>query len=74
MFDLLMTSLTEILRNGRQWNKNNWRSRFLLKAYYLVYTLVLDRMGRTVKGEFFKKKKTQKTKINLALWNCRVLL
>lgn len=66
MFDLLMTSLTEILRNGRQWNKNNWRSRFLLKAYYLVYTLVLDRMGRTVKGEFLKKKKNTKNKNKLS--------
>jgi len=61
VFDPSMTSLTEILRKGRQWNKNNWRSGFLLKAYYLVYTLVLDSMGRTEKGEEKKKQKTKKT-------------
>lgn len=64
MFDPSMTSLTEILRKGRQWNKNNWRSGFLHKAYYLVYTLVLDSMGRTEKGEKKKQKTKKPTKLS----------
>lgn len=51
VFDPLLTSLTEILRKGGHWNKNNWKNLFLLRVYYSAYTLTLASMGRTVKGK-----------------------
>lgn len=48
VFDPSLMSLTEILRKGRHWNKNNWKISFLLRVYYSGYTFALDSMGRIV--------------------------